>query len=128
MHALSHPIGALAGSHHGLTNAVLMPYVLAFNRPAIKDRIARLAAFVGLPDPSFAGFLDWIVELRRDIGIPESLSALDISEDRLDALARMAELDPSAAGNPRPFGAAEARQVLEAAMAGRIEGFETARP
>jgi alcohol dehydrogenase class IV len=121
MHALSHPIGALVGSHHGLTNAVLMPYVIAFNRPAIEERIARLAAYVGLSDPSFASLLDWILRLRRELAIPESLAELGVTEERLDALAAMAERDPSAAGNPRPFDAAAARRVLEAAMAGRIE-------
>jgi len=120
MHALSHPIGALCGTHHGLTNAVLMPYVLAFNRPAIEDRLARLAAYLGLDDPSFAGFLDWILELRRSLQIPHSLAELGVPADAIDRLATMAEADPSAAGNPRPFDAAAARQVLEAAMAGRV--------
>jgi alcohol dehydrogenase class IV len=76
MHALSHPIGALHGSHHGLTNAVLMPYVLAFNRTAIEDRITHLAAYIGLPDASFGGFLDWILERTGRIrlrGWPKSI-------------------------------------------------------
>jgi alcohol dehydrogenase len=120
MHALSHPIGALAGTHHGLTNAVLMPYVLAFNRPAIEERLARLAGYVGLADASFAGFLAWIVDLRRRIGIPDTLAELGVKADRLDRIARMAEADPSAAGNPLRFDAAAARAVLDAAMAGRL--------
>ncbi|MBV9883878.1 MAG: iron-containing alcohol dehydrogenase [Sphingomonadaceae bacterium] len=120
MHALSHPIGALFGTHHGLTNAVLMPYVLAFNRPAIEDRLARLACYIGLPDPSFAGFMAWILELRERLSIPHSLAELGVPADPLDRLAAMAEADPSAGGNPRPFDAAAARQVLEAALAGRI--------
>jgi alcohol dehydrogenase class IV len=121
MHALSHPIGALAGSHHGLTNAVLMPYLLVFNRPAIDERIARLAAYVGLPNPSFATFLDWILQLRRDLDIPDGLAGLGVGEERLDEIADKAERDPSAAGNPLPFGAAEALRVLKAAMAGRVQ-------
>jgi len=120
MHALSHPIGALCGTHHGLTNAVLMPYALAFNRPAIEDRLARLAAYLGLNDPSFAGFLDWILDLRRRLQIPHSLAELGIRADAIDRLATMAEADPSAAGNPRTFDAAAARQVLEAALAGCV--------
>ncbi|MEA3051867.1 MAG: hypothetical protein QOG72_770 [Sphingomonadales bacterium] len=120
MHALSHPIGALAGTHHGLTNAVLMPYMLAFNRAAVEPRLARLAAYIGLSDASFDGFLAWILELRRQLGIPHPLSELGIEEGDLDRLARMAEADPSAAGNPLPFDAAAARSVLEAAMAGRV--------
>jgi alcohol dehydrogenase class IV len=119
MHALSHPIGALAGTHHGLTNAVLMPYMLAWNRPAIEERCARLAGFIGL-EPTFDALLAWILDLRRRLAIPHTLGELGIGEADFGRIARMAEEDPSAGGNPRPFGAAEARQVLEAAAAGRI--------
>ncbi|HEX5183312.1 MAG TPA: iron-containing alcohol dehydrogenase [Allosphingosinicella sp.] len=121
MHALSHPIGAVAGTHHGLTNAVLMPYVLAFNRAEAGERLARLAAWLGLDDPSFDSFLDWVLALRRRLDIPHTLGALGVSEGDIDRLAHMAEADPSAAGNPRHFDAGAARQVLEAAFAGRIE-------
>jgi len=120
MHALSHPIGALCGTHHGLTNAVLMPYVLAFNRPAIEERLARLASYIGLADPGFDAFLAWILDLRGRLQIPHSLAELGVPADAVEKLAAMAEADPSAGGNPRPFDAAAARQVLEAAMAGRV--------
>lgn len=119
MHALSHPIGALHGSHHGLTNAVLMPYVLAFNRAAIEDRIVRLAGYLGL-EPRFESFLGWILELRRSFGIPHSLAELGVPADRADQIARMAKVDPSAGGNPLPFDAAAARKVFDAAMEGRV--------
>jgi alcohol dehydrogenase len=121
MHALSHPIGALLGSHHGLTNAVLMPYVLAYNRPEIEKRIERLAGYIGLEPPSFDAFLSWVVELRRSLGIPHSLAELDAkAEANLERIAAMAERDPSAGGNPRPFDAAAAREVLSAALEGRV--------
>jgi alcohol dehydrogenase class IV len=120
MHALSHPIGALLETHHGLTNAVLMPYILAFNRPAIEERLARLAGYIGLEDTSFDAFLGWIVGLRSSLGIPHRLGELGVSEADLDRIAAMAEADPSAGGNPVPFGAAAARAVLDAAMAGRV--------
>ncbi|HEY0446033.1 MAG TPA: iron-containing alcohol dehydrogenase [Allosphingosinicella sp.] len=120
MHALSHPIGALCNTHHGLTNAVLMPYVLAFNRAAIDDRATRLAAFIDLPDPSFAALLDWILELREELGIPHDLAGLEVPADRFDRIALMAEADPSAGGNPLPFDAAAARQVLHAALNGHV--------
>jgi alcohol dehydrogenase len=120
MHALSHPIGALHGSHHGLTNAVLMPYVLAFNRPAIEERIARLSAYIGLSLASFSGFMGWILELRESFGIPHSLRDLGVPSDRVEQIARMAEADPSAGGNPLPFDAAAAREIFEAAMEGRL--------
>jgi alcohol dehydrogenase class IV len=120
MHALSHPIGALCGTHHGLTNAVLMPYVLAFNRRAIEARTARLAGYMGLAEPSFSGLLDWILELRQQLSIPHSLKELKVPRERIDRLARMAEVDPSAGGNPIPFDAEAARTVLEKAFEGRI--------
>jgi alcohol dehydrogenase class IV len=119
MHALSHPIGALHGSHHGLTNAVLMPYVLIFNRSAIEERIVRLAGYLGLK-PSFVGFVDWVLELRLAFGIPNSLHELGVPADRIDQIARMAEADPSAGGNPLPFNAAAARTVFAAAMDGQL--------
>jgi alcohol dehydrogenase class IV len=118
MHALSHPIGAICDCHHGLTNAVLMPYVLEFNRPAVDERLARLAGYIGLPEASFGAFLQWIIDLRGELGIPSTLGALGVRPDQLERIACMAEADPSASGNPRPFGAAEARQVLDEAMAG----------
>jgi alcohol dehydrogenase class IV len=120
MHALSHPIGALRGTHHGLTNAVLMPYVLAFNRAETEERLARLAAYIGLADASFEGFLDWVLELRRRLGIPHALGELGVTAEDVERLAAMAEADPSAGGNPRRFDAAGAREVLEAALAGKI--------
>jgi alcohol dehydrogenase class IV len=120
MHALSHPIGALRGTHHGLTNAVLMPYMLAFNRGAIEERLARLAGYIGLEDASFGDFLAWIIELRKSLGIPHTLVELGLGESDVDRIAIMAEADPSAGGNPLPFDAAAARVVLEAAMAGKL--------
>ncbi|HEX8620857.1 MAG TPA: iron-containing alcohol dehydrogenase [Allosphingosinicella sp.] len=120
MHALSHPIGALKGSHHGLTNAVLMPYVLEFNRAAVEDRLARLAAYVGLADASFDGFLAWVLDLRRRLAIPNGLAGIGVADADLDGIAVMAESDPSAGGNPLPFDAAAAGAVLQAAMTGRL--------
>ena len=117
MHALAHPIGAVFDTHHGLTNAVLMPYVLRFNRSAIEARVARLAAYLELND-GFDGFLAWILGLRRDLGLPHMLAALNVDPGQADMIARMAAADPSAGGNPLPFDAAAARQVFDAAMAG----------
>lgn len=120
MHALSHPIGALYRTHHGLTNAVLMPYVLDFNRSAIEERIGRLAGYVGLPSHSFEGLLEWVLQLREELSIPHRLGALSVERDSLERIALMAETDPSAGGNPIKFNSAAARQVLEAAFEGRV--------
>jgi alcohol dehydrogenase class IV len=103
MHSLSHPCSANLNTHHGLTNAVVMPYVLVWNRGVIEPKMARLAAFLGLPEHSFAGVLDWIMELRRAIGIPNTLAELGLAEKHATAFARQAYDDPSTGGNPLPM-------------------------
>lgn len=102
IHALSHPIGAVYNTHHGMTNAVVMPAVLRFNRAAIEEKIARAAAYLGISG-GFDGFYDYVLKLRFELGVPESLSAMGIAPDRIDALAAMAIEDPSAGGNPVPM-------------------------
>ncbi|MCF3936370.1 iron-containing alcohol dehydrogenase [Acuticoccus sp. M5D2P5] len=114
IHALSHPVGALYNTHHGLTNAVFMPYVLAFNRPAIEDKIERLGKFIGV-DGGFDGFLGWIIALRREIGIPNGLKAIGVDDTKIDIIAEMAVVDPTAGGNPRPLDAAAAREIFRRA-------------
>jgi alcohol dehydrogenase class IV len=120
IHSLSHPIGAVYDTHHGLTNAVVMPYVLAFNRPAIEARLVRLAAWLGLPRPGYLGLLERILDLRAEIGIPPTLDAMGVPDDRFPELAAMAVKDPTAGGNPRPFDEAQALRMLEDAWAGRL--------
>ena len=120
MHALAHPIGALYDSHHGMTNATLMPYVLQFNREAIKDRIARLAAYMELPDPGFDSFLRFVLALRKEVGVPHTLPELGVDDRHADLVAEMAVVDPSAGGNPRTMDKAGARAIFEAATQGRI--------
>ncbi|MBM3541610.1 MAG: iron-containing alcohol dehydrogenase [Alphaproteobacteria bacterium] len=119
IHSLSHPVGAVFDTHHGLTNAVFMPYVLAFNRPAIEERIARLAGYIGLP-PSFSAFLDWVLELRAALGVPHTLGELGVDPARTGELAHMATADPSAGTNPVPVGDAEHTKLLEMAFAGTL--------
>lgn len=119
IHALSHPVGALYDTHHGRTNAVFMPYVLIFNRPAIGDRVARAAAYLGLT-PSFDAFLAWVLELRAEIGIPHTLAELGVDDARLDLMSRMAPKDPTAGGNPVPLDETACRRLYESALAGRL--------
>lgn len=118
VHALSHPIGALYDTHHGLTNAVLLPYVLARNYEAVDRRITRLAAWLGLPQPGFGAFLDWVLELRQRLGIPHTLHELGIPRERFELLAQMAVEDPTAAGNPTPLTVEVALELLNEAFEG----------
>lgn len=117
IHSLSHPIGAVYDTHHGLTNAVVMPYVLAFNRHMIEDRIARLSAWLGIAG-GFTGFLDWIIALRAELGVPHTLKGLGVPTERFDEIARMAVKDPTAGGNPEPLDLAAANRLLAEAYAG----------
>ncbi|MDH3453377.1 MAG: iron-containing alcohol dehydrogenase [Gammaproteobacteria bacterium] len=120
IHALSHPVGALYDTHHGLTNAVFMPYVLAFNRPAIEERLQRLARWLALPDPGFAAVLAWVLELREQLSIPHTLAALGVDDQHLTQLAEMAPRDPTAGGNPIPLDEHNSRELLQAALEGRL--------
>ncbi len=99
MHALAHPLGAIYDTHHGMLNAILMPYVLKANYSAIKDRIPRLARYLDL-DPSFDAFLNWILSIREEIGIHHQLSAIIPEDSRLAEIGEMAVVDPSAGTNP----------------------------
>ena len=120
IHALSHPVGALYDTHHGLTNAVVMPYVLAFNRAAIEDKMTRLAAWLGLANPSYAAVLDWVVALRARLEIPETLRGLGVDDQRVEQLAEMAAVDPTAGGNPVPLDPAVCRSLLGDCLEGRL--------
>ena len=99
IHSLSHPIGAVYNTHHGTTNAVVMPMVLDFNRSAIEDRIEKAAAYLGIPN-GFNGFRAAVMELRAKLGIPANLTAMGVDPARLDELTEMALEDPSCGGNP----------------------------
>ena len=113
IHALSHPVGAVFDTHHGTTNACVMPYVLDMNRPAVAERLAQAAAYLGL-GASYAAFHDRVLELRETLGIPKTLGAMGVSADRLDDLAAMALEDPTAGGNPVPMTKDNTRALLEA--------------
>ncbi len=99
IHALSHPVGAVYGTHHGTTNAVVMPACLRFNRPAIEDKIAHAADYLGIKG-GFDGFLAEVEAMNDSLGIPKRLSEMGVATNRIDELTRMALEDPSVGGNP----------------------------
>lgn len=99
MHALAHPVGAVFNTHHGMTNAVVMPAVLRFNRAAIEQRIDAAAAYLAIKG-GYDGFYEAVLAMRASLGVPDRLSALGVSAERIDDLAAMAVNDPSAGGNP----------------------------
>jgi alcohol dehydrogenase len=123
IHSLSHPVGALYDTHHGMTNAVFMPYVLVFNRAAIEERISRLARYLGI-EGGFNGFLAAVLRLREQLNVPHTLPELlkgaDIDSERKALIADMAVVDPTAGGNPVALTKENVLELLEASIAGRV--------
>ena len=115
IHALSHPIGAVFNTHHGTTNAVVMPMVLAFNRPEIEMRMERAAAYLGISG-GFDGFLAHVMALRDTLSIPANLTQLGVDASRIDDLVDMALLDPSCGGNPVELTKDNTRALFEDCM------------
>ena len=100
IHSLSHPVGAIYNTHHGLTNAVFMPYVLQKNKLAIEEKIISLSRYLNLEQINFDGFLKWILDLRIELKIPHTLKELIKDDSKLDKMSIMALNDPSTDGNP----------------------------
>ena len=115
IHALSHPIGAVYNTHHGTTNAVVMPAVLDFNRPEVEARLAQAAAYMGISG-GYTGFYDRVMALREELGIPNGLRDLGVGDDRLDELTAMALKDPSVGGNPVKMTSENTLALFQAAL------------
>ena len=120
MHALAHPLGALYDAHHGMLNAILMPYVLRANASAITGTMADLARYLGLEATGPAAVLDWVLALREAIGIPHRLADIGIPADAVGRVGAMAVRDASSATNPIAFDAARYDAILRDAIEGRL--------
>ena len=103
IHSLSHPVGAIYNTHHGLTNAVFMPYVLKRNKKVIEEKIISLSRYLNLEDQTFEGFMSWILYLRKELLIPHTLKDLIQDDLKFDEMSKMAKDDPSTGGNPIPL-------------------------
>lgn len=119
IHSLSHPVGALYDTHHGMTNAVFMPYVLEFNKPAIEAKFERLAGFLGISG-GYQGVLDAILKLRAELDVPHTLAGLNVGAERRDLIADMAIVDPTAGGNPVPLTKEAALEIFDRAVSGTV--------
>ncbi|MEL6211342.1 MAG: iron-containing alcohol dehydrogenase, partial [Pseudomonadota bacterium] len=115
IHALSHPIGAHHHTHHGTTNAVVMPAVLRFNRPAVEGKLAQAAAYLGITR-GYEGFCAFVDGLNDELGIPRTLTDLGVTDPDLDVLVPSALADPSVGGNPVEMTAENTRALFEACL------------
>lgn len=120
MHSMSHPCGSTLDTHHGLTNAVVMPYVLAFNRPAIEDKLIALARYLDLPNYTPDGVVEWVLALREQIGIPHTLAELGVKLEHVPTLAKMAVEDPSSGSNPVPLTVENLTGLFTRAIEGKV--------
>ncbi|MEQ9489847.1 MAG: iron-containing alcohol dehydrogenase [Alphaproteobacteria bacterium] len=120
IHALSHSIGVMYNTHHGRTNAVVMPYIMRRNEQAIGDHMELLGRVLGLPNPSFPGVLDWVLDFRTRVGIEHSAADLGVPGDQADLMGTMAEVDPPAASNPIALSAADYTAVFRKALEGTV--------
>ena len=120
IHSLSHPVNAQFNVHHGLSNAIFMPYVLTFNKNLIEDRIVSICDYLNL-DKNFESFLNWILNLRKELNIPHKLS--DVVEENkinLDQLSVMALEDPSTATNPIKMTVDDMKILYEHSISGEL--------
>jgi alcohol dehydrogenase class IV len=120
MHSLSHPCGSLLDTHHGLTNGVVMPYVLAFNAVAIEEKMTALARYLDLANPSGKSIQNWVLGLREQIGIQHTLAKLGVTEDLIPRLAKMAVDDPTAPTNPVKLTVANLEALYASAISGEL--------
>jgi alcohol dehydrogenase class IV len=120
VHAISHPVGAIYHTHHGLTNAVMLPYVMRFNHSAIAERMGPVAQALGLLDTSFDAVFNWVLQFRERLGVPHTLADLGVDDNRADEIGRLGEIDPPAAKNPVPVKAADLEGIFVNAVNGRL--------
>lgn len=120
VHAIAHPVGSWFNTHHGLTNAVLLPYVMVFNRAAIEEKCDTIGRVLDLPKRGFAGLFDWVLGIRRELGIEHTLDKLGVSADKAAVIGAEAAIDPSAGGNPIKVSAADLEGIFRSAVAGRL--------
>ncbi|GAC1664039.1 MAG: iron-containing alcohol dehydrogenase [Steroidobacteraceae bacterium] len=126
VHAIAHPVGSWFNTHHGLTNAVILPDVMVHNRNAIADKADAIARALDLPARGFDGFHSWVLKMRQELGIPHSLAEIGVSADQAAIIGREAQIDPSAAGNPVPINASQFEHIFRAAVDGRLEAVQSA--
>ena len=121
IHSLSHPVNALNNIHHGLSNAIFMPYVLTFNKDVIEKKVIKICKYLELQDQSFNGFINWVLDLRKKLDMPHTLSeVIDEKDLQLDRLSKMALEDPSTSGNPKKLSEADMKTMYLQSMEGKL--------
>jgi alcohol dehydrogenase class IV len=127
VHALAHPIGAMYDYHHGLINAVLLPYVIQVNKDSISSKLARLSRYLGLGDQGYDDFMSWVIKMRQELNIPHALSEMEnFSLGDADELAKKALQDPSSYTNPLEMSEELYKQIIVSAYHGNLDLIQKA--
>ena len=120
IHSLSHPVNAQFNIHHGLSNAIFMPYVLTFNKDTVEQRIISICDYLNI-QKNFESFLNWILELRKNLNIPHKLSdVIDQNKINIDKLSQMALDDPSTASNPKKLSLEDMKTLYKHSISGKL--------
>ena len=121
IHSLSHPINALNNIHHGLSNAIFMPYVLTFNKDIIEKKIIKICEYLEFQNKTFDGFLNWILNLRKRLNIPHKLTdVIEADKIDIDRLSKMALDDPSTSGNPKKLSLEDMKIMYQHSITGEL--------
>ena len=121
IHSLSHPVNALNNIHHGLSNAIFMPYVLTFNKDVIEHKIIKICDYLEFEDRSFDGFVNWVLDLRKKLDMPHKLSeVIDEKDFDINRLSKMALADPSTGGNPKKLNENDMKIMYQHSMTGEL--------
>ena len=121
IHSLSHPVNALNNVHHGLSNAIFMPYVLTYNRDVIEQKIIKVCEYLELKEKTFEGFINWVLDLRKKLDMPHKLSEIIKDKDlQLDRLSKMALEDPSTGSNPKKLTETDMKNMYQNSMSGDL--------
>ena len=121
IHSLSHPVNAVNNIHHGLSNAIFMPYVLTFNKDVIEEKIIKICKYLELQNQSFDAFIQWVLELRQKLDMPHKLSDVIKKEDfDIERLSKMALEDPSTSSNPKKLTVDDMKIMYQHSMSGKL--------
>ena len=121
IHSLSHPINAQNNIHHGLSNAIFMPYVFDYNKDKIKEKVIEICNYLNFKERRFGAFMSWIIDLRKELGIPNQLSEVIKEKDfNIDLLSEMALNDPSTITNPKKLTLKDMKIMYERSFSGKL--------
>ena len=116
VHAISHMVGAEFNTHHGNTNAILLPVIMRFNLPGMDEKVRRMAEAMEISDHSVTGFIAAIEAILDEIRIPKSLGEIGVPIDCAERIAVKALKDSAAKTNPRSASLGEVRELIEIAI------------